>query len=141
MLCKLLNETSLVAQMVKNLPTMQEAQVWFLGGEDPLEKWMPPTPVFLPGEFHGQRSLVGYSPWGHKEPEMTKWLTHWIEKCYQWHEIGQIQIKSLFQLIVLHYWLFLSIDNCTHAQALRSCPTLCNPMDHSPPGSSVHGIL
>ena len=28
-------------------------------------KW-PPTPVFLPGEFHGQRSLAGYSPWGHK---------------------------------------------------------------------------
>ena len=38
MLCELLNETSLVAQMVKNLPTMQEAQVRFLGGEDPLEK-------------------------------------------------------------------------------------------------------
>jgi len=28
-------------------------------------EWLP-TPVFLPGEFHGQRSLVGYSPWGHK---------------------------------------------------------------------------
>ena len=31
-----------------------------------------PTPVFLPGEFHGQRSLAGYSPWGHKELEATK---------------------------------------------------------------------
>ena len=30
-----------------------------------------PTPVFLPREFHGQRSLVGYSPWGHKESDMT----------------------------------------------------------------------
>ena len=30
------------------------------------------TPVFLPGEFHGQRSLVGYSPWGHKESDTTK---------------------------------------------------------------------
>ena len=29
------------------------------------------TPVFLPREFHGQRSLVGYSPWGHKELDMT----------------------------------------------------------------------
>ena len=36
--------------------------------------WLP-TPVFLPGEFQGQRSLVGYSPWGCKESEMTKWLT------------------------------------------------------------------
>ena len=34
-------------------------------------KWQP-TPVFLPGEFHGQRSLVGYSPWGLKESDMTK---------------------------------------------------------------------
>ena len=30
-----------------------------------------PTPVFLPGKFHGQRSLVGYSPWGCKELDMT----------------------------------------------------------------------
>ena len=34
-------------------------------------KWQP-TPVFLPGEFHGQSSLVGYSPWGHKESETTE---------------------------------------------------------------------
>ena len=34
-------------------------------------KWHP-TPVFLPGESHGQRSLVGYSPWGHKELNMTE---------------------------------------------------------------------
>ena len=33
-------------------------------------------PVFLPGKFHGQRSLVGYSPWGHKESDRTEWLTH-----------------------------------------------------------------
>ena len=36
------------------------------------------TPVFLPGEFHGQRSLVGYSPWGHTETDVTEvtWHTH-----------------------------------------------------------------
>ena len=34
-------------------------------------KWQP-TPVFLPGESHGWRSLVGYSPWGHKESDMTE---------------------------------------------------------------------
>ena len=38
-------------------------------------KWQP-TPVFLPGEFHGQRSLVGYSPWGHKESGMTEQLNN-----------------------------------------------------------------
>ena len=34
-------------------------------------KWQP-SPVFLPGKFCGQRSLVGYSPWGHKESDMTE---------------------------------------------------------------------
>ena len=43
-----------------------------LGQEDPLEEGWLPTPVFLPGESHGQRSLVGYSPWGHKESDMTE---------------------------------------------------------------------
>ena len=37
-------------------------------------KWQP-TPVFLPGEFHGHRSLAGYSPWGHKESDTTEQLT------------------------------------------------------------------
>ena len=37
--------------------------------------WQP-TPVFLPGEFHGRKSLVGYSPWGRKESDPTKQLTH-----------------------------------------------------------------
>ena len=40
----------------------EEMQVLSLGWEDPLEKEMQPTPVFLPGESHGQRSLVSYSP-------------------------------------------------------------------------------
>ena len=50
-------------QLVKNLPAIQDTWVWFLGQEDDLEKEMA---VFLPGEFHGQRSLVGYSPWAHR---------------------------------------------------------------------------
>ena len=45
--------------MAKNLPAMQETHVGSLGGEDPLEREWQPTPVFLPREFHGQRSLVG----------------------------------------------------------------------------------
>ena len=52
----------MVAQMVKNLPAMQETWVRALGWEDSLEKEWQPTLVFFPGEFHGQRSLVGYSP-------------------------------------------------------------------------------
>ena len=62
---------SLVAQMAKNLPVIEETQVQSLGPEDPLEREWLPTPVFLPGECHGQRSPVGYSPWSHKEFDMT----------------------------------------------------------------------
>ena len=36
-------------------------------------KWQP-TPVFLPGKSHGQRSLIGYSPWGHKQSDTTERL-------------------------------------------------------------------
>ena len=65
---------SLVAQTVKNLPAIQEMQVWPLGWEDPLEKAMEPTPVFLPRKPHGWRSLVGYSPWSHKKLDVTERL-------------------------------------------------------------------
>ena len=54
----------MVAQMVKNVPAVQEAWVPSLSQKDPLEKEWLPTPVFLPGEFYGQRILVGYRPWG-----------------------------------------------------------------------------
>ena len=60
--------------VVKNLPTMQETQVRFLGQEDLLEKGIEPTPVFLPGESLGKRSLAGYSPWAHKDLDTTERL-------------------------------------------------------------------
>ena len=58
--------------MVKDLPAMQETRVGSLRQEDPMEKGMATTPIFLPGEFHGLRSLVGYSPWGCKESDTTE---------------------------------------------------------------------
>ena len=58
--------------VVKNPPAKQEMRVQSLGQEDPQEEGMQPTPVFLPGESHGQRSLMGYSPWGHKELDTTE---------------------------------------------------------------------
>ena len=60
---------SLVTQMVKDLTAMQETWVRFLGWEDPWRRAWQPTPVFLPGESHGQRSLASYSPWGCKESD------------------------------------------------------------------------
>ena len=44
-------------------------------------KWQP-LPVFLPGEFHGQRILVGYSPWGRKELETTEWINLWNKQFW-----------------------------------------------------------
>ena len=51
---------------------MQEMQVQSPGWEVPLENGMATTPVFLPGEFHGQRNLAGYSPWGRKQLDTTE---------------------------------------------------------------------
>ena len=82
----------------------------------PWRTWQP-TPVFLPEEFHGQRSLVGYSPWGFKELDTTECLT-----------------------LSLHFTLY--IYQFSSVQSLQSCPTLCNPMDCSMPGLPVpHQLL
>ena len=59
-----------MAHMVKNPPAMQETSVQSLNQEG------LPTPVFLPREFHGQWSLVGYRPWGGKQLDTTDQLTH-----------------------------------------------------------------
>ena len=58
--------------MVKNLPAVQGTWVQSLGQENPLEKGMATTLVFLPGEFHTQKSLEGYSPWDRKESDTTE---------------------------------------------------------------------
>ena len=57
---------SLVAQIVKNPPAMRETWVRSLGWEDPLEEGLATHSNILAGESHGQRSLVEYSPWGHR---------------------------------------------------------------------------
>ena len=58
-------------------------QVRALGWEDPLEEEMAARSSLLACESHGQRSLAGYNPWGHKESDMTERLdtstnTSWI---------------------------------------------------------------
>ena len=66
---------SLVAQMVKICLQCRRCRFdpWF--GKIPWRRERLPTPVFLPGEFHGQRNLVSYSPWDRKELDMTEWLS------------------------------------------------------------------
>ena len=64
-----------VALVVKN-PPVKAGDVRDMGSvpgwEDPWRRKWQSTPVFLPGKSHGQRSLVGYSPWGHKELDTTE---------------------------------------------------------------------
>ena len=86
---------------IKNLPVMQETQVQSLGQED-LEKGMATSilvfsilgnqniPVFLPGEFHEQRSVTAYSPWGCKESDKeTDTHTHTHKLFSKWMKISQ----------------------------------------------------
>ena len=66
--------------VVKNPPAVCKMWVWSLGARIPWGRKWPPTPVFLPGKSHGQRSLVGYSPWTYKELDPNEWLNndpHW----------------------------------------------------------------
>ena len=71
------------------------------------------TPVFLPGESHGQRGIMGYSPWGHKESDMTEQLSLSLSYIYIY------RFSSVAQL----------------------CLTLCNPMDCSTLGFPVNHQL
>ena len=64
-----------MAQRVKNPSAMQETQeIWVrsLGWEDPWKRKWQPIWVFLPEKFHGQRSLLGYSPKSQKELDITE---------------------------------------------------------------------
>ena len=62
--------------MIRNLPANAGVMGSSLGQQDPVEEEMATHSVFLPGKSHGQRSLVGYSPWGHKELDMTYQLNN-----------------------------------------------------------------
>ena len=91
-------------------------QVQSLGWEDPLEKEMATHSVFLPGKSHGQRSLVGYSPWGHKEDKTEQLSTsHVYQVLYQfirflgerrcWICCGKSRVKMQFYQL----WHFFSM--------------------------------
>ena len=107
-------------------------------GRSPWRREWLPTSVFLPGKVNGQRSLVYYSPWGHKESDITEWLTHWGNKIP--HAVWYSQkIKSKkkklstreacyhvstqgFYLEVGHvYTIFLARTRIQNAQKESSC--------------------
>ena len=67
-----LSWASQVTSVVNNPPSKQETWVRSLGQEDPLSRKWQSAPIFLPGQFHKQRSLAGYTPWGYKESDATE---------------------------------------------------------------------
>ena len=78
--------TSQVALVVKkNQPSSQCRRCWV--GKIPWRRAWQATPIFLPGESHGQRSLVGYSPWGLKESDTTEQLSSHISSVQFSHSV------------------------------------------------------
>ena len=106
-------------------------------------KWQP-THLFLPGEFHEQRSLTGCNPWGHKESDRTEQLS-----------LHLYDLKVSFQKILLfnketnrgftgeepdrhHLIQWSELISVQFSLVAQSCPTLCDPMNRSTPGLPVY---
>ena len=115
-----------------------------------------PTPVLLPGKSHGWRSLVGCSPWGHEESDRTQRLPfHFSLSCIGEGNGNPLQCSCLENprdggawwaavngVTQSRIWLKrLSSSSSSKMTVAQSWPTLCDPIDYSLPGSSVHGIL
>ena len=135
---------------VKNLPAMLDTRVWLLGREDPLEKGWLPTPVFLPGEFRGETSLVtGLQSKGlvlcHIRLSATPWTVALQTPL-------SIELQSMGSQRVRHYWViktftftFRALQPASDAlfssvQSL-SCVRICNLIDCSMVGFPVHHQL
>ena len=119
-------------------------------------KWQP-APVFLLGKSHGQRNLVGCSPWGPKESDMRVTqhacmyldinLTIRVKDLYTKHH--KTLLKEIQDIIkwkntpcsLIRTLNIYKMAAAAAAKSLQSCPTLCDPIDGSPPGSPVPGIL
>ena len=88
---------------VKNPPTMQETWVWSLVGKISWKRAWQSTSVLSPGESHGERSLAGYSPWGHKELDMIEAAEH---AHIRYMNIAQLVYTSLTILWLTDIWSF-----------------------------------
>ena len=135
-------------------------------------KWQP-APVFLPGKFHGQRGLAGYSSWNQRvrydwaTNTWCEWLQSLMEDCLSqlkysllslpssWPSLTCWPIHIIYPMNAICFSLSLMVtrySSCIQtacnlgkdyfaAKSPQSCPTLCDPIEGSPLGSSVPGIL
>ena len=112
-------------------------------------QWWP-TPVLLPGKSHAQRSLVGCSPW---ESDTTERLCfHFSLPCIEEGNVNPLQCSCLENpgnggawgaaiYGVAQSQRRLKWFHKSESEVAQSCPTLCDPIDCSLPGSSIHGIF
>ena len=130
----------LIAQLVKNPPAMQENPVRFLGWDDPLEKGKATEPVFWTGEFlvHGvAKSQIRLNDFHFHFTAPWKESYDTARQCIQKQRLlfaNKIRLVKAMVFRVVMYW-------CENAKLRQLFPTLCDPVDGSPPGSSVPGIL
>ena len=104
-----------MTQTVKNLPAMRETQS--LGWEDPWRRKWQPTPVFLSREFHGQRSLAGYSPWDHKQLVTTERIEIQIIKPVKYQLMtgsGYNAAINTFELYFICIYINIQINSCIY---------------------------
>ena len=125
----------------------------FWVGKIPRRRARQPAPFFLPGESHEQRSMVGYSPQDHRvrHNESDLACTQLTFFSMTWQVQGSsfmVQGRTINKTLPLPSGaLKLSGRQTIYkwrsaaAKSLQSCPTLCDPIDGSPPGSPVSGIL
>ena len=122
----IVTECFIISQLISQASLVDQRQVGSLAWRDPLENKLQPTPVFLLGKSHGQRSLVGYSPWNHTESNTAE----------------QLSMQYLWSLCCV---LVTLPGFCQYyvaaAAAAKSRPTLCDPTDGRPSSSPVPGIL
>ena len=124
-------------------------------GKIPWKRKWQSTPVFLPGEFYGQRILAGYSSWGRKKLDMTERISLLPTVISLNNLLKKIQIFliNIFSVQFGHSVVWsrstsglpvhphLSEFTATAAKSFQSCLSLCDPIDSSPTGSPVPGIL
>ena len=125
-----------------------ESPAWagrFIGTKPPgkyTRSWWHPTPVLLPGKSQGRRSLVGYSPWGHKESDMTERLH--FQATWEVHQI-------LNKWVQLSFWAWksedLSLNSCIHPNRCLEkylpprVPTWDHPLAPSISGQHLSAIV
>ena len=119
--------------VIRKPPAKQETWVRSLVRKMPWRSTWQPTPVFSPGRPHGQKGLEGYRPWGPKRAGLNL-----VTKQSPWGSYVTFNCSFFF------FFSFFSSSAKEMGACILSpltCIWLCDPMDCSPPGSSVHGIL